>query len=278
MDGTEDKTVYERPYFIAALTPLKSFLEKNENIYKNTECTAEVGIYLNRDTHISDTLAFWSSLKGIDQLLLRYKIPFRLVDSDEDNKLKGLKLLIIGNVRLVSDMQFKRFKKFAETDKIIITGESCRFDEYFLLRDRKELDDFLAHKNIIYLKDCPEKINPTDVKYHGTNYNFLPLPAEGDKFIKEVLAVYNPPVKVTASPFVAIDTFKNKNNESFIHILNYDNSNPQDVKIEFSQAIKAKAVSPEVLGIASSEISERKGKTTVLLKGLHTYAVVNVIG
>jgi hypothetical protein len=99
-----------------------------------------------------------------------------------------------------------------------------------------------------------------------------------DKFIKEVLAVYEPPVKVTASPFIAIDTFKNNNNESFIHVLNYDNVSPQDVEIEFNQVLKIQAISLDILGFASSEISENKGKTTILLKDLHTYAVIKVTG
>lgn len=276
MDGTEDKTLYERSYFLEALTPLKNFLKNNEDIYKNAESAAEVGIYLNRETQICDTHNYWHSLHGMIQLLIRNKIPFRFVDTDDDKKFESLKLLLIGNVRLVSNIQLERFKKFAESNKIILTGESCLYDEYFLRRSPVTLNNFLKNKNVIHLKDCPEKIHPDEVGYYGRNYHYFPLPPDGDKFIEELKAVYNFSIQVNSSPFVTIDVSKNNRDESFIHILNYDNTSPYDVDIEINQQLKIRIVSPEVLGCEEWEIQNKEGSTGIRLKNLHTYAVVSI--
>lgn len=274
MDGTEHKTLYERPYFLEALTPVKDFLLKHESIYKNNISTARVGIYLNRETQISDVTAYWHSFQGIVQLFLLNKIPFCFVDEDTDSKLKNLKVLFIGNVRLVSDEQLNRFREFAKSNKIIMTGQSCLYDEYFLVRKPGAIDDLRNHKNTIYLEDTPERIIPGSVKFHGTNYNFIPVPPKGDVILKKLSEIYTPSVQVNASPFVAIDTFRNDINDFFIHVLNYDNVNPQDVEVVIDQKVKAQVLSPGILGCANSEIFTRDGKTIVKLKNLHTYAVI----
>jgi hypothetical protein len=210
------------------------------------------------------------------QLLIQHKIPFRFVDTDDDGKLEGLKLLLIGNVRLVSDIQLERFKKFAAFNTIITTGESCQFDEYFLRRSPDSLNYFLKKKNVIQLKDCPERIQPDEVGYYGRNYHFFPMPPDGDKFIRELKSVYNYPIEVNASPFVAIDVSKNDREESFIHVLNYDNTTLHDVYIEFEQKLKIRVFAPEVLGCEDREIFKKEGRTRIRLKNLHTYAVVSV--
>jgi hypothetical protein len=274
MDGTEDKTLYKRAYFLEALTPIKNFLEENEYIYRKTESAAEVGIYINRETQIADSHAYWHSLHGIIQLLIRDKIPFRFVDTDDDKKLEGLKILLIGNVRLVSNIQLERFITFAKANKIIITGESCMFDEYFLRRNPVTLNNFLREKNIIHLKNCPERILPDEVEYYGRNYHFFPLPPDGDNFIRVLKAVYNYPIKISSSPFVAIDISKNDKNEIFIHILNYDNTSPHDVDIEFEKKLKTRIVSPEVIGCEEWKPDNEKGRNAIKLKNLHTYAVL----
>jgi hypothetical protein len=277
MDGTEDKTLYERSYFLEALTPLKNFLKEYESIYRNTESAAEVGIYLNRETQICDPHNYWHSLHGMIQLLVRNKIPFRFVDTDDNNKLEGLKLLLVGNVRLVSDIQLERLGKFAESNKIIITGESCLYDEYFLRRSPDTLNNFFKNENVIHLKECPEKVHPDEVKYYGRNYHFFPLPPDGDKFIEALKAVYSFPVKVNSSPFVTIDFLKNNRGDQFIHVLNYDNSSLHDVELEFNNKLKIRIVSPEVLGCEDWEIQNHEGRTGIKLINLHTYAVVSII-
>jgi hypothetical protein len=274
MDGTKEKTLYERPHFIAALTSVKNFLGQYGHIYRNTEPAAEVGVYLNRETHICDSHAYWYSLQGMVQLLVREKIPFRFVDTDEDSKLNGLKLLLVGNVRLVSDNQLERFKNFAKKNKVIATGESFFYDEYFLKREGKVLDNLFENKNIVHLKDCPEKVLPNGVSYHGNNYGSVSLPPEGDKFIKELKAAYDNPIKVSSSPFVAIDIFQNREKEIFIHILNYDNLSPQDVTVEFNMAKDVQAVSPQIFGFDDMDCSEESGNVKIKLKNLHTYAVI----
>ena len=115
---------------------------------------------------------------------------------------------------------------------------------------------------------------PDGVSYHGRNYCFVSLPPEGDKFIKELKAVYENPIKVSSSPFVAIDLFQNDKKEVFIHVINYDNTSPQDVLIELNKEMKVQTVSPQIIGCDAVENYEEKGKTKIKLKNLHTYAVI----
>ena len=155
-----------------------------------------------------------------------------------------------------------------------MTGESFLFDEYFLRRDRSVLDNFFAGKNIIHLKNCPEKVLPDGVSYHGRNYCFVSLPPEGDKFIKELKAAYEIPIKVNSSPFVAIDIFQNDKKEVFIHVLNYHNTSPQDVLIEFNKEMNVQTVSPQIIGCDATRNYVKEGKTKIELMKLHTYAVI----
>lgn len=276
MDESEDKTLYERPHFIEALTPLKDFLEKNESVYRDAECSAEVGVYINRESQICDCLNCNYSLQGTMQLLLQKKTPFRFIDTDEDKKLEGLKVLIVGDVRLVSDKQLERFKTFAEHGKVMLTGESCTYDEYFLRREDNKLEEFLKLPNVALLKDSPEKVNPEKVEYHGKNYIFFPFPEDGEKFIEELNSLYTPFIKVDASPFVAVDVFENAKSETFIHVLNYNNDILEDVDIEIEKAGQAELFTPATIGCSSMKSSKSGEKTKISLRKLHTYAVVKI--
>ena len=274
MDGNGEKSMYERPHFMAALAPVKNFLEQHAEIYRNVKCNAKVGIYINRETQISDYKEAWHSLQGVLQLLLKNKIPFRFVDNDGEKALADVKLLIIANVRLVSDAQMEQFSRFASNGgKIIMTGESCFFDEYFLTRNKKSLQEFTSNKNVVCVSGTPEKVNPEEVKYKGLWHHFIPLPSDGDKFTEAVNKIYSPDFKVETSPFIAVDTYVNDKSEIFIHLLNYDNSNPADVSISFSQKIKPEIISPGNIGIKKSETIN---DTVIKLYALHTYAVIKI--
>lgn len=273
----DGKTLYERPYFIEALTPIKKFLEQYGYIYKNAISAAEVGIYLNRETQISDSHEYWNSLQGFIQLLLRNKIPFRFVDNNYEKKLQGLKLLLVGNIRLISNNHLEELKKFANNNKIIATGESFMFDEYFLVRNKKELENIYNNKNIIHLIDCPERIPSNEVEYHGRNYIYIPLPPDGQEMMNTINSVYENPIKIISSPFVTIDTFQNNKNESFIHILNYDNSTSNNVRLEFNEKKKIQVMSPQTFGCENFENYNDNGKSIIELKNLSTYCVIKIL-
>ena len=210
----DGKTLYERPYFIEALTPIKKFLEQYGYIYKNAISAAEVGIYLNRETQISDSHEYWNSLQGFIQLLLRNK---------------------------------------------------------------KELENIYNNKNIIHLIDCPERIPSNEVEYHGRNYIYIPLPPDGQEMMNTINSVYENPIKIISSPFVTIDTFQNNKNESFIHILNYDNSTSNNVRLEFNEKKKIQVMSPQTFGCENFENYNDNGKSIIELKNLSTYCVIKIL-
>lgn len=277
MDGAADKTLYERAHFLEALAPVRDFLRDHDSIYKKNASSAKIGIYVNRETQIADVAAYWYSFQGFVQLMLRHKIPFRFVDGDTDDTLADIDVLLVGNIRLVSDAQLERIRQFAKTKKAIITGQSFHFDEHLLRRDPSAFAELLASENVIHLPRMPERVSSKSVEYHAGNYHFLPLPTRGDEFMKHLLQVHTPPVTVVGSPFIAIDTFTNDQGEEFIHLLNYDNTSPRDVDVAFGREVNAEVLSPGALGCAASDVTHGNGKTQVRLKNLHTYAVIKAM-
>ncbi|OGV52326.1 MAG: hypothetical protein A2017_13510 [Lentisphaerae bacterium GWF2_44_16] len=277
MDGDENKTLYERPHFIEALHPVRDFLREHQNVYKSAKCSATVGIYMNRESLNSDSIRAWHSIQGAIQLLLANHVPFRFIDEDEDGIMKDLELLIIPDIRLVSEKQLDHFRNFLKTGKILLSGEACLYDEYFLRREKSEWTKFLSSKNIEYLKDCPEKADEKKVEYfHGGNYVKIPFPEKGSQFMKALKSVYKPLISAEGSPFIAIDFFANPKKEYFIHLLNYDNNKPADFSVTINRNIKsAEFYFPEVLGPAlQPSMSLQKDSATIKIKKLHTYMVI----
>ena len=131
MEALPDASLYERPEFLTPLKPIAKFVNENSALYQGAQGNAEIGIYLNRASAISDYQNLIASVQGLLQILLRNKIPFTFIDNDQVDRLKELKTLVIPDVNLVSDQQLNMLTDFQETGSLIITGKSCRYDEFF---------------------------------------------------------------------------------------------------------------------------------------------------
>ena len=276
MDGATDRMLFERPHFLAALQPVRDFLAEHGHVYCDVRCNATVGVYVNRESLSSDYGECWYSLQGLIQILLAEKIPFRFVDRDNDASVAGLDVLIIPNMRLVATQQMARFAQFAESGKILMTGDSCRFDEHFLRRPERELTALSAHGNVDHLPDAPEMVAPDGVEFHGVNHCRVPMPRRAQAFTSAFLRLYQRTVKVEATPFVAIDRFTKGNGTLLLHVLNYDNCRPTDVQVTIrGRFASVDVVSPGQLGPASDPVLESsESEVTVSLPQLGTYAVI----
>ncbi len=276
MDSTEDKTLYQRPYFLDALRPISDFLTEYSEIYCDAVCDASLGIYMNRESLIADYDNCWFSLQGILQILLANKIPFRFVDRDDDLALEGLDTLIVGNARLVSDEQLKRFAAFAGQGKILLTGEACSFDEYFLRRESDAMSAFLALPSIYSIDGCPEKLGENDIAWRGSNVRGFAMPAKAMGFLDVLRTLCSPMIRVEGNPFIVIDTFVNKLGEHFIHVLNYDNANHADLSIVLPGcAQNVEVLAPTGIGSRRApKIITRSDATVLSVEALQTYMIV----
>ncbi len=274
MDMDKSKTLYERPEFLKATESVSRFIRKNSAIYKDAECSAEVGIYVNRENRIGNSRNAFASLHGTVQILIKERIPFRFIARDETDMPDGLKLLIIPNVLPVSDRQLDNFIKFAGKGKILITGESCKYDEYFLARSGKIEDFFGDNPNVIFLKDTPEATDLDKAEMHGSFVKNIMMPENCQVFTEALAELYESPVKILGGKAIGADAYKNGNNEHFIHLLNYDNLHPADITVELPSGISSSEIFyPEVFGAENADI---RGNTLVIT-GFHTYAVIKYL-
>ncbi|MHC4873018.1 MAG: hypothetical protein ACYTFY_14340, partial [Planctomycetota bacterium] len=266
---------YERPEYLAALQPIAEFIKKNGALYHNAECNAEVGIYTNKASSISDYQNLFHSIQGTIQILFRSKIPFSFIDNDQQERLEKLKVLVIPDVSLVSDSQLAMLKKYLESGKIIMTGESCVYDEFYLMRNAGIVEEIRNHPNTTYLPDTPEKLGPDQVGYVGQNYLRVDYPENADNFTFELNNLYKTPFEISRSDFVTVDSF-NTENGTALHILNYDNQNPTDVTVTFASPVKDISFHwPENFGPAEAPlIKSDGGKTVIEVRQLDTYLIV----
>lgn len=277
MDEDPNKMLWQRPHFLAALSPVVDFLQQHDSIYKDIVSAAEVGVYLNRECMAADYNRAWYSLNGIVQILMLNQIPFRFVDTDDASKLTGLELLIIPAMRLVSDEMLSFFENFAESKRILATGETAVFDEYFLARTEKQISTFNNRPNVSHLIDTPEKLQSEDIEFHGNNVMLISAPSGENRIVEIINALHTSNVRVSGSRFIGVDTFKNNRNEEFIHLLNYDNNSSVDITVEIADQHKEiKVICPDGLG-CEAEISTADNMTKANLKGLHTYAVLCLV-
>jgi Beta-galactosidase len=263
-----DKTLYQRPEFMRATFAMAEFLKQHRALFTEAKCAATVGIYTNRESQIADSEICFASLQGAVLSLLQGQIPFRLVPFDNAEPLKGLDLLIVPNVRLISDAQLKVLQAFADRGgKILMTGESGKFDEYFLTR--KPIPE---QAGFTFTLTTPEAIDLQHVKREG-NYKNLPLPEKVDDFLAQVKALTSLQFTVTGGDFVCIELSRAKSGNLILYLLNYDNSNPANLKITFADLIKLSEIhSPREFGLDDAVLKDNK----ITISNLRTFAALEI--
>ncbi|MDD5698044.1 MAG: beta-galactosidase [Victivallaceae bacterium] len=273
MDGNKSRTLYERAHFIKATRAVSDFIRTNADIYKDVRCDGKIGIYINRESRICDFYNSLSSLWGTVQILLKNGIAFRFIPFDGTEHLKNLKLLIIPNVALIKNQQLENIIDFAKNNKVLVTGNSGRYDEYYLERSENIKEKLSQYKNIHWLDGVPEAVEYTQTEYYGNSVKNLNYPGNANLFLENLYALYEPEIKISEGEAVAINPMVNNRNEHFIHILNYNNTTPVDIKLKLPKTVKnVKVFSPEHFGVSGYNYSGQVLKLTEL----HTYAVVKV--
>ncbi len=262
MDGADGSMLYRRPEFLQALRTVTEFLDRYGSLYREATCNAELGVYYNRESLISDESLCATARDAVVQILLQNQIPFQFVDRDSDVALAGIRVLIVPDVRLVSDEQLGRLTAQAEHGAVILCGDACSHDEYFLPRNPRALRVF---------RDKP------GVKWLGSlNVSIEEALAHASPLLETLGQLHDGTVRVEGSTFLGVDTLTNEAGEEIVHLLNYDNTKPVDVVVRWKGVEKPVAVfSPEGLGPVSEPlVTLENGWTTVSCKELDTYMVL----
>ncbi len=110
-------------------------------ITNSMENLAQTAILWHRNSLAFDFNVHQSSLLGIGELLLSNGIPFQTVDSRHLDRISQYPLVIVPDIRLMSEPEIATLKKYAEGGgKLLIIGMDCGiFDE----RHRQKLDSIL---------------------------------------------------------------------------------------------------------------------------------------
>lgn len=266
MGNDEFNTLYRRPEFLEATKDVADFIASDGELFRGLVSDATLGVYQNRESLATDYEHSWYSLHGVFQILLKNHQAFRLIDTDGEHKFIGLETLIIPDIRMVSDMMLAELLSLAKQGvKILLTGESCRYDEFMLKRESETLASLLKHPCVTVWNDTPEKCIENLVDLDNPDGPVFPFP-EGAAEVLNFVEQYNETdCKITAPQFVAMDTFKNAHDQRVITVLNYDNATPVDVNIKLpAGASDIQVHSPKLFGCKNSTIKSNSVKLSQL--------------
>ena len=272
MDNDEFNTLYRRPEFLEATEDVAAFIASDGELFRGLVSDATLGVYQNRNSLATDYEHSWYALHGVFQILLKNHQAFRLVDTDDQAKLSGLKTLIVPDIRMVSDRMVSEFLSLAKQGvQLLLTGESCRYDEFMLKRESEELALLLAHPCVTVWDDAKERCVEQRVDLMHSEGPVFPYPegaADVLNFIEQHTAI---DYAVTAPPFVAVDTFENSHGQRVITVLNYDNANCADVDVKLPVDAKDIHVhAPKRFGCETSAVEAN----VVKLSQLSTLSII----
>ena len=103
---------------------------------------------------------------------------------------------------------------------LLATGRSSLFDERYRRRKDYGLSKLFNHNFVKYLKDLENENEVID-----TIFKIISTP---------------PPVSVSASPYIVVDTYKLQSGIKTVHLINYNNENPiSNVLVQFGPQFKS---------------------------------------
>ena len=280
-----------------------NWIAANEKtIYDRRTPISPIGLYFSPKTRNYDPDGFMESYQGMMNILLQGHLEFQVITPRTLKEFKG-EALILPDVQYISDDEIVQLKKLiAHNVKLIITGETGKYDDSVKangqdIRDRLYgamngvKDSEASNKNYTYYEQCPGKTY-TDYlnrefnesawsgKYRDTEYY-----SHLQKFKADLIALFNlkQKVEIEAAPFVS-SQIAQVNGKPHVFLANFSglksdelvNQTPQDdIKIHFYGHKNAKVYYLPYLG-KKQELSGdfQKGKIICTLPPLIKGGVV----
>ncbi len=260
MDGEDEHgALYQRPEFMAALQPVQAFVKAHGDLYRDARCDAPIGVYINRESLSGDPPRAAFALYGLVETLLTHHLPFRFIDRD-DQPLDGLRMLIVPDMRFVSDPQVERLLHFAASHPLLLLGDACRADEWMLAREAAAWRDLLHADGVHHLPLSPPQ--------WGERIRHLPRLPEADAIAEIVTRSCPPPDTIEASKWIALESTILPDRRRCLHLLNYDRT-PATVRIA-APGGNLEVLAPN--GLGPTRVEHTGGVS--ILHNLRTYAIV----
>lgn len=247
------KFAIDNPEYAHLLKKYMHFLKTHSDLYCDATEDADVAILHCEHSFAWDAMECWESRVGMEEILIAYHIPYRIIFDKDINLTEDINLLIIPDIKCISDELVKKIVEFVHCNgKVLITGESGWYKEDFGERECNAFKNIFDYESVIYLPEAPEK-----AAFKTKSQRKVPLPQGIDKIIKSIEKLYKPVFKIDAPKTTAIEITMLPDKCRVIHIINYANKGNRAVKITITcpESIKKASIySPDVNDVKNIQI------------------------
>jgi len=231
------------------------FSSAHRDIYNNTESAADTAVLESFDTLANTRIGTYHSLVAMYQTLIEGNVQYDILTLDRIKELSKYKLIILPNVKLLSDVHAKMLLDFVKKGgKLLATEQTGSCDEWF----RHRSAPYFAGKEGKYGKGEIMTIAKID---HESGFSYKPedwfidprmwtLPKNHAEILRTVKELLNgTPVLDIVSPKGLVCNLLKNGKKYFLHAINYDASKflpDTDIRLNLPGKITGiEMVSPE---------------------------------
>lgn len=163
-------------------------------------------------------------LAAAEEIMLRNQVPFGYVIAENGRELaipNDCEVLVVANQLCLSDAQIAAIAAYAKRGgKLVVTGDSGRYDEWNAQRLENPLKPQLAGLPNVVLRDDADKLPYANF---GWMYKIAAPKDGGAALMADIArAGYDPPVRVVGAPPHVFAEFKRTEKGFTVFLLNYN--------------------------------------------------------
>lgn len=266
---------------------------KNTIMPKNMENMAEIGIFHSRSSLAFAHSSAHASLFCMEEMLLRNRMPYQILYSEELENISSLETVIIPECLLMSVKEAEIFENYVRSGgKLLIIGDSGLSDEYGFMRE----DYVLKNVSGVSYFDRVEKVvfnrlgegKTAFFRSEGKTGGIIPYIRETHampawtKCEAEIIAVLDElneegrQLIVDSDECLGVSLFGNNDGELIISLMSYDDSSQkQNIKLSLKSDIcnqkSAEWISCGQDAVIVESVEEKEGYSNFLLNGFNRY-------
>lgn len=218
----EDLIARRRPL----LQAFNAFFRKNRRAFASMPYAPVALLYPADGIDVSETN--WRGLMSAEEILLRRRIPYRILLSRADVGFElplGTEVLLVANQKCLSDREVEAVRNWAvRGGKTIVTGASGDSDEWNRQRFANPFDGLDEGRPNVVLRKDPDLC---EIPSGAWTYLVRAPKDGGDRLVADLAKVgFASPVAVEGLPPTVFAEFKSTPDGYAVHLLNYDPSSP----------------------------------------------------
>lgn len=152
-----DRLAIDAPEKAESVKRYIDFLDGNKELYRNAATLAPLALLHSFSSFAFGGNEVFLAYTGMEQALIQANIPYAVVFEENLESIHSFPLLVAPNQRCLSDDTVAKIVDFvAEGGKLIITGDSGRYDENNLERGVNGFDSIIDGDRVEQWLDIPE--------------------------------------------------------------------------------------------------------------------------